>query len=87
MAVLLMDQSLDNLLKARSLSRDDLRVECSAEDCNKLALKLVRWKELCPFIGLSASDEEEVDVDNRKNTGKKIGNFGSTDLYGQQNFP
>lgn len=69
------EPTLDSLLHARALSRESLRVPCSAEDCNKLALKLTRWQELCPFIGLEEQDEEEIDHDYKKHKQKKIGMF------------
>ena len=72
------EQSLDVILRVRSLTKEDLKVVCPAEDCNQLALKLTRWKELCPFIGLSAADEEEVDADNKKHRDKKIGDGSLT---------
>lgn len=74
MAVMMLEPSLDVLLRARSLSKEDLRAVCPSEEvCNTLALKLTRWKELCPFIGLNESDEEEIDEDNRKFKQKKLG--------------
>ncbi len=73
MAVRMIEPSLEVLMKSRALTRDDLKVVCPAEDCNNLALKLTRWKELCPFIGLDASDEEEIDADHKKHKEKKIG--------------
>ena len=67
------EPTLDSLLNARALCRENLRVPCPAEDCNKLALKLARWQELCPFIGLEEQDEEEIDSNYRKYKQKKIG--------------
>ena len=74
MAVRMLEPCLDSILNARSLTKEDLNMVCPAEDCNSLALKLTRWKELCPFIGLSQADEEEIDSDYRKHKEKKIGN-------------
>lgn len=69
----LREPTLDKLLAARSLSRQDLEIVCSEDDCNKLALKIANWKVLCPFIRLSAADEADIDADYRKNAEKKIG--------------
>ena len=70
---LLGEPSLDSILKARALQREQLKVVCPIEVCSKIALKLVSWKELCPFIGLDESDEREIDDDYKRHKEKKIG--------------
>ena len=73
MAVAVGEPSLDSLLKARGLTREKLEVECPIEVCNKLALKLTSWKELCPFIGLDEADEAEIEENHKKHKERKIG--------------
>ena len=74
------EPSLASLLEARALNRDDLGVRCPAEVCNQLALKLTRWREICPFIGLDEQDEEEIESNYRKYKEKKIG-IGCSGLH------
>ena len=65
--------SLESLLKARALNREDLKVPCAAEECNKFALKLTRWEELRPFIGLDEQNEEEIRHNHSRYKRRKIG--------------
>lgn len=74
MAIRVREPSLETLLEARALTKERLAIPCSDEDCTKVALKLSRWKELCPFIGLEEVDEEEIDANYKKHKEKKIGN-------------
>ncbi len=69
----LLEPTLCSLLKARALSKDDLNIVCSEEHCNELALKITRWKLICPFIGLEEEDQDEIDEDYRRSKEKKIG--------------
>ena len=79
--VKLLEPTLDHLLEARNLTRKHLEVECPDGDCNEIALKLCRWKELCPFIGLSPQEEEEIENNNNKFKQKKIGLFMCLDAF------
>lgn len=68
-----MEPTLESIRRKKGLTQEELQVPCSAEDCNKIALKLVRWKELCSFIGLTPQDEEEVESTYKSYQDKKIG--------------
>ncbi len=67
------EPSLDSLLQVRAIQREKLNIVCPIEVCNKLALKLTSWKELCPFIGLDQNDEAEIEEDYRKHRERKLG--------------
>lgn len=75
--VKLLEPTLDSLLEARNLTRKHLEVECPDGDCNQIALKLSRWRELCPFIGLGPEDEEDIEANYTKFKEKKIGLLGA----------
>lgn len=66
------EPTLDSILASRSLRRSDLNRKCSSEHLHAIALKLTSWKTLCPFIGLSREDEEDIEEENRKNMDRKV---------------
>ena len=63
---------LDSILASRALSRNDLEKPCSIECLDKMALKLTRWKVLCPFLGLSSSEEEKILASHQKNSQRRV---------------
>jgi len=71
--VQLVEPTLKKLLVARCLLRESLIVPCPESVCNEIALKLTEWRALCPFIGLSEADEEDINEDCKRNMEKRIG--------------
>ena len=67
------EPSLDVILSIRALNKEMLAIVCAEEHCNQLALKITRWKVLCPHIGLKEQDEDNIDHDYKNNEEKKIG--------------
>lgn len=64
---------LDTVLASRALSRDQLVEPCKQECLDKMALKLSRWKILCPFLGLSSEEEEKILKSHQKNSHRRSG--------------
>ena len=63
---------VSEVLADKGLDKGILECPCTPEHRNVIALQITSWETLAPFIGLSSSDEEEIEEDNKSTKSKRI---------------
>ena len=63
---------VSEVLADKGLDEGILECPCTPEHRNAIALQITSWETLAPFIGLSSSDEEEIEEDNKSTKSKRI---------------
>ena len=63
---------ISEVLADKGLDEETLNCPCTPEHRNEIAIQITSWETLAPFIGLSSTDEEEIDEDNKSTKSKRI---------------
>lgn len=63
---------ISEVLADKGLDKETLNCPCTPEHRNEIAIQITSWETLAPFIGLSSTDEEEIEEDNKSTKSKRI---------------
>ena len=66
------EPTLYSILESRRIAKSALEQKCTEKHLATIAQSITSWKEVCPFLGLTQQDEENIESDNKKNADCKV---------------